>query len=373
MLRGNRGEWGEPYAAIRILGEGRLFIADADGHKNPDEWMSILELIRHEAQERIVTYRYQENNVDIDIIINGELFVSVPATEFLRMADMLSREIRDSRTRVFEVSDRLNFFFERIGMLSIKAKSIDKSDVFLSVRDPRAGIVREHIGFSIKSEFGQNPTLFNTSKASAFIYKLSNMNDALMEEVNSMIDDRGHTAVSDRCDRLIECGCNPTFVDLPIAARAGCRAFKENLDLIDPRLITVIERLLYHHFFDHDTDVDLDVLIDKLIVENPCNLSRPDAKYPYMFKSFLYAAYCGMTAGTLWNGNSQVNGGFIKVSQDGEVLAHYALESDAFKTYLFNNCYLEFPATDEGHGNYAKVYKEGNEYYFRLNFQIRYR
>ena len=92
-----------------------------------------------------------------------------------------------------------------------------------------------------------------------------------------------------------------------------------------------------------------------------------------MFKSFLYAAYCGMTASTLWDGTSQVNGGFIKVNASGNVLAHYALESDAFKSYLYNNCYLEFPSTDEGHGNYGKVYMENGEYFFRLNFQIRYR
>ena len=92
-----------------------------------------------------------------------------------------------------------------------------------------------------------------------------------------------------------------------------------------------------------------------------------------MVKSFLYAAYCGMTASTLWDGTSQINGGFIKVSSNGDVLAYYALESDAFKTYLINNCYLEFPSTDEGHGNYGKIYKENDSYYFRLNFQIRYR
>ena len=80
-----------------------------------------------------------------------------------------------------------------------------------------------------------------------------------------------------------------------------------------------------------------------------------------------------MTASSLWQGDSQVNGGFIKVSANGEVLAHYALESDAFKSYLYNNCYLEFPSTDKGHGDYAKVYKENGEFYFRLNFQIRYR
>ena len=92
-----------------------------------------------------------------------------------------------------------------------------------------------------------------------------------------------------------------------------------------------------------------------------------------MLKSFLYAAYCGMTASTLWDGNSQVNGGFIKVSRTGEVLAHYALESDSFKEYLFENCYLEYPSTEENHGDYAKVYKVDNEYFVNLNFSIRYR
>jgi hypothetical protein len=90
-------------------------------------------------------------------------------------------------------------------------------------------------------------------------------------------------------------------------------------------------------------------------------------------KSFIYAAYCGMTASTLWDGKSQVNGGFIKVKANGEVLAHYALESDAFKSYLYNNCYFEWPSTKKEHGFYGNVYKEDNEYYFRLNFQIRYR
>ena len=369
----NKGEWSEPYAAIRIIGEGKLYIADANGNRNPLEWMSILELIRHETRDRIVAYRYDENNVDVDIYVNDTMVLSVPATEFLAMADTLSDEIRSGRGNSFNVSNAVQDFLNRIELLHIKASSINKSDVFLSIQDPRAGVVREHIGFSIKSEFGENPTLFNTAKASAFIYKLSNMTDALMDRINGMVDANNHAAIQDRCDALIANGCNPVFYDLPIAARARCKAFKENLDLIDPRLVTVIERLLWNHFFEHETCVDLAPLFNRIIAENPCNISRPDIKYPYMMKSFVYAAYCGMTASTLWDGTSQVNGGFIKVDASGEVLAHYALESDAFKTYLYNNCYLEFPATDEDHGNYAKVYREDDEYFFRLNFQIRYR
>ena len=90
-----------------------------------------------------------------------------------------------------------------------------------------------------------------------------------------------------------------------------------------------------------------------------------------MIKSFLYAAYCGMTASTIWSGESQVKGGFISVSGDGEVMAYYAMESDSFKNFLYEKCFVDYPSTDSGHGDYAKVYKENDEYYFHLNFQIK--
>lgn len=371
--KANKGEWGEPYAAIRILGDGKLYIADQNGNKNANEWMQVLELIRHETKTRIVTYRCKEDELSIDIDVNGKKVISVPADEFLQAADRLAAEIKDGKGKSFNLSDSIMDFLNRIEIKSIKAKSIDKSDVFLTLKDPRASITRKHIGFSIKSEFGKNPTLFNTAKASAAVYKLTGMTDSLMEEINGMFDRKGHAAVSRRCDTLRENGCTLTFVGFPVAAQAKVKAFEENLDLIDPRLPDVIDYVLRNHFFEHETETDLVCVVKNIINVNPCGVNRPEVKYPYMLKSFLYAAYCGMTASTLWNGKSQVNGGFIKVSGEGQVVAYYALESDSFKSYLFDNCYLEFPSTDEDHGNYGKVYKDGGAYYFRLNFQIRYR
>ena len=367
----NKGEWGEPYAALKILGEGKLHVADEEENCG-NEWMTVLELIRHETQDRIVTYRYQENNVDIDIYVNGDLKISVPARDFLDIAETLSRNIIESRGRSVTVSETVGEFLHRIEMEKIKARSVDKSDIFLTVQDPRAGVTRRHIGYSIKSEFGNDPTLFNTAKASAVVYRLIGADERLENEVNNIVDVHGHVAVGARCEKIKE-HCRLEFVGFPIAQRAGCAAFEENLDLLDSRLKTVIEQLLWNHFFKNKTEVDISKAMEKVIDDNPCGLTRPEIKYPYMVKSFLYAVYCGMTASTLWDGKSEVNGGFIKVKENGEVLAHYALESDAFKSYLYNNCYLECPSTDESHGNYAKIYEEDGEYYFRLNFQIRYR
>jgi hypothetical protein len=91
-----------------------------------------------------------------------------------------------------------------------------------------------------------------------------------------------------------------------------------------------------------------------------------------MLKSFLYASYCGMTASTLWDGRSNVNGGLITVGSTGDVLAFNALESDAFKSYLFNHCCIDYPSTSEKHGNYGRLYQVGEDWFFDLNFQIRF-
>ena len=199
------------------------------------------------------------------------------------------------------------------------------------------------------------------------------MDDALMADINAMVDDKGHAPVRARCARMLERGCSPVYVGYAVAKRAGCEAFKENLDVLDGRLPQLIERLLWNRFFRGEDNNDIAAAVDRVVAENPIGVTRPEVKYPYMMKSFLCAAYCGLTASTLWDGEARVNGGFITVDEDGSVLANYALESEEFKSYLYKNCYFDDPSTGAKHGDYGYVYREGSDYFFKLNFQIRYR
>ncbi|MDO5364177.1 MAG: HpaII family restriction endonuclease [Collinsella sp.] len=369
----NKGEWSEPYVALRLLGDGKLNIADENGRPKLGEWMDILELFRKETELRMVTYvRDSEVNV-VDIDVNGARVASLPVSEFLEAADRLASEILNGKGSSFEASSEMKDFFLRAKMIFLKAKSIDKSDILLTVRDPRSSITREKIGFSIKSKFGKNPTLFNTAHASGVRYKLNGCTRDDMNEINEILDAKGHVAVTARCEEILKRGIEPEYDGYAIAQRAGCEACRENLEVINERLPQVIERMLWNHFFEGFQPVDIPDVVEHLIVANPCGITRPEIKYPYMVKAFIYAAYCGLTASTLWDGRSQVNGGFIAVDENGGVLAHYALESEEFKGYLYNNCYLEFPSTSKGHGDYAYIYEKNGEYYFHLNFQIRYR
>lgn len=374
----NKGEWSESYAAIKILADGRLYLAGNNGHRNLSEWMDVLSLYRIETArngrnsvDRNVRYFVQLDKGNIEIQIDDIFIKNIETKRFKYISDIFKNDILSGNQSSFNVSTETHDFLVDAEIRSLKAKSINKSDIFLTIRDPRASIIREDVGFSIKSEFGKPPTIFNTARASGAKYKLSNMTDDLMNEINNTVNDRGNAAVMERCRKLKDSGCTLEFVGYPIASRAGVATFYENLDNINPRLVNVIERIMWNHFMEEETAQDIPDVVDILIKQNPCNISNPEIKYPTMIKSFLYAGYCGMTASTIWDGESQTKGGFLSVNRHGEVMAYYAMESDAFKNFLYEKCFVDYPSTSSGHGDYAKIYKEDDEYYFHLNFQIK--
>ena len=366
----NKGEWSEVYAALRLVGDGKIALADSSGNPIPNHWMDVVEVIRRETRQRVVTYGLDPESTDVVISVNDSVVANLPATDFADTADTLMEEIAAGK-RAFSASSQVQTFLALAEVMSTKASSGDKNDIYLTTIDGRTGINRKQIGFSIKSHFGNDPTLFNTAPASAVKYQLIHATDSLMDEVNSIFDHKGHVATQQRCDYILKSGCRPRYADFVIAKRAKVQAFKENLELLNPLLPGSVAWILFDHFFRGARDVKLSSVVERLVEANPAKITRPEVKYPYMFKAFLYASYCKMTASTLWDGVGIVNGGYISISSEGEVTCHYALESEEFKSFLYNSAYLDFPDTGKKHGDYAKVYKEGDDFFFNLNFQIR--
>jgi len=370
MDKANKGEWGEVYCILRILAERKIYIADGSGRKQSEDCLNVLELMRKEAAERIVRYHCSPLTTEVTITFDSYR-KTLPASMFLKLADTMLVEIKNGKG-TFALSENLQKEINETGLQSVKAVSKDKNDVYLTILDPRSGVTRKNIGFSIKSELGNAPTLFNTGTNSALVYELDGMTPKLMNEINSMFEDNGKVSVLSRFQALLSKGIKLTFVGFPIHKRHRIQVFRENLEILNPRLPLYFDTALRGILSQKCPSRDIPTVTDYVSQINPAQVQRPHEVYEYMIKAFLYASYCGLTAGTLWNGKSNVNGGFIRVAADGEVLAFYALESDSFKQYLFDNSLIDFPATDKSHGNYAEVYEENGKYYFRLNFQIRY-
>lgn len=51
-LRGNRGEWSELYALLRLLADGRLYCGDANQNRQDDRFFPILKIFRNDQIDR---------------------------------------------------------------------------------------------------------------------------------------------------------------------------------------------------------------------------------------------------------------------------------------------------------------------------------
>ena len=129
-------------------------------------------------------------------------------------------------------------------------------------------------------------------------------------------------------------------------------------------------------------------------------------------KDFLFSSFAGLTASTPWSGRRRLSGGYIDVSQSGELLYYRAISDDIFANYLFRNTKIDVPDRgvnktlaletakvylDEGRdltqseinsiiykngisgtrnskkGDFGYVYQDNGEYFIAINFQIRFR
>lgn len=365
-MKGNKGEWAEPYVAVNLIAEGKVYIADADDKKNDNEWLIILEVIRNETRERKVSYVLDRQKSGVDVSVNdNKMLIGIPVKQFAALSEALKKAIQEGQGS-FGVGDEIDGQLREYGFHSIKAKNSDKSDIYLSTIDARSGITQTNIGFSIKSSFGSPATLFNTGKGSACVFRLENMTDDMMRQINAICTKKGRVDYKARWRKMQDENIVHSFIGY-----GGNGNFEDSLDILNPRLPKLLAYILDELFSDR-CGVRITEVMEHVIEQNPLQIKKPEQKYPYMMKAFLYASYGGLTASLDWDGKTVVKGGYLHVDRNGEVLAYYALESESFKDYLYTHCRFEFPSTDEKHGNFGSVYKVDKEYRFNLNFSIRF-
>lgn len=63
-LKRNKDEWSEPYALLKLLADGKLFLEGMNFEKTEGVFYPILKFIRHK-KERIVNFSYKDKLVVI--------------------------------------------------------------------------------------------------------------------------------------------------------------------------------------------------------------------------------------------------------------------------------------------------------------------
>ena len=339
MFKGNKWEWSEVYALLRIMADEKIYAMDSE------------------------TKEYTAGEM-ISIYINGEKVKELPATEFESESVNLLNEINSKDFYGALSVESTQNFRDKILCYKILTPAIDKNDIMIKITDADT-VYSPTIGSLIKSELGSYSTLLNAGKTTNFIYKIvQNHSDFIREanEIYKVSGGKNHTNVRGRISKIIEENGTLEYRNI------NNQIFEDNLVLIDSNMDKIIaETLLY---FYKEGISNCNDMVEKLEQENPMNYGNVNA-YKYMFKKFLTAVALGMKPATVWDGLDEATGEYIVVTKEGNVLSYHIYNRNYFEEYLLNNTKYEIASTSKH--DFGEVYSENGEDFIKLNLQVRFR
>lgn len=358
-LSGNKGEWSEIYALLRLLADGLLYEGDERGQVLREFFYPIVEIMRQEKHSQII-YRIKEGDV---IVLNdiGDELAKLPMSSFSMYATDLFEQIKSrSGTFSLDVTER---FLSTIQCFSIKAYSASKADICIVVHDPRT-LINPSLNFSIKSQLGGNATLLNASKSTNFTFKVVDVSFSAQDitRINAI---EGRNKVIERYKAIRTSGGHLVYSHLDSSI------LQSNLRMLDGDLPHLIALLLLQQLESNSSSFP--TLLEEIADKNLLNLLADNdllASYIYKAKHLLTSVALGMMPATKWKGIYDANGGYLIVKRNGEIVCYNFYNRNKFENYLFENAYLERASTTRH--QYAELYYDENgELSFKLNLQIR--
>lgn len=353
-ITGNKGEWSEIYALVKLLSEGKLYAADENTNKIEDIFFPILSIVREENPGKHIKLKIN-NDLCIEVVKNGELIRVLTHDKVEEYAAHIFAEIA-AGSKSFEISN-IGSIMNALECEKIKAPSSDKADIQIEIHDINTGY-ESICGFSIKSELGNPPTLLNASKATNFVYKITDLEEADIQRINS-IDSR--EKIKDRINAVLEKG--EMFFEY-----AANETFASNLMLVDSGMEDMMGHIILRHYQTGETSCE--AVLNQLEEENPMHYPRKGF-YKYKFKKLLCSIALGMVPSKEWNGIDDATGGYVIVTDDGECLAYHIYNRDKFEEYLLKNTKFERASTSRH--DYASIYEFEGSNYMNLNLQIRFK
>ena len=379
VLKGNRGEWAEVYIFLKLLVDGRVFAADKNMQKIAERYLKIFKIFREEIAGH--KFEYVPGEL-IKIIHNGETVSGgMPVLALSKCKDRIWALIKGCNGGL--ISDKeTQSFLNQMFVTKLKSPSVGNDsfggtkDIVMEVQDYTTGI-DSIVGFSCKSDFSGPATLFNASKDNTnFRFKVTGpMTDAIADQFNSLFDVRGEkkvVATARRMRFLKDRHCELTF-DKAVGAIAN-----RNLIMAGGReIVLLVAEMLRHYYYDGEgaySYSSMSKLVKWLSDNDTASFGGDDTESMYRYKvsHLLYAMFTGMRLGSVWNGRSSVNGGYIIVRGDGDVLAYHTCIADEFMDFLVQRLALEQPSHAR-HLSMSISKENDGGYYLKLPLQIRFR
>lgn len=373
--KANKGEWSELYTLYKLLADQELFPIDRSQPKNERLRMPILSILRYTEENIFAEYRIDDEGI-INIRTTGIDDIKVAKKDFEKFAsEMLDSILKGSSDATFEINSIDNFrkrtFCPKIKCYSKKLANgdKDKSDLYIVIHDAFTGQTPK-LGFSIKSELGNPPTLLNATALTNFKYRLSkNLPENRVKQINSMVDKKGHADIQGRVNAIIESGISLEFLTIN-PNKKGEHVFLENLFAVDGFMPQILAYLLVMSYTENTKK--LDELTDKLSDENPLKFPMQTNKksYEIKVKRFVSDVALGLLPSQPWDATHQA-AGILVVTESGNIDCYHIIYRASLDEYLYHD--LKFETASASRHGFGKIDidEEGNQY-FTLNLQLRF-
>ena len=386
LLSGNVGEWSEIYVFFRLLADGRMNVADENLVAIPNEFYKILAILRKEATTEN-RYLRADDNIIIKIKneATGALEEFIMSVEqFAINADRLLEGMKKQSGKRSASYPDIQAFMNDLKIYSIKDIG-HKRDITITIEDFHCNAAQT-LGFSIKSFVGKQSTLFNPGAGTNFIYKISFPKGIKIDcdKFNRDTYNGKPGKIAYRFAKLEELGAKVSF------ERVQSECLYQNLRTIDGDLPKILaEALLLKYKLGLSQWKKIIPVLNDL---NPMKyrISEESPVYEVKIKRFLQDSAMGMTPESEWNGFYDATGGQIIVKKDGDIVCYHVYELNRYLQYLFDSTKLEQAATSEDEDNpghvelgpkgkpskpyqFGWLYKENDEYFIKLNLQVRFK
>jgi len=348
----NKGEWSELYAFLTLLVEPNLSIVDENLTLMHQNIFQVVEIRRADhtkyrvANDKNITKISPKNNQIIYLAKDIKKQKNI----------LLDKIVMHTKSKgSFEIEELQALIDDLLDGQKFKGSSRVKGDLEVVVLDKQRASHFD-LNYNIKSNLGSPPTLLNASNHTNFIYEIDNIDDTIMQQSNAI---KSRKKLLERCAFLTQKGARFSF------SHIQSDTFAHNLKLIDSDLDKILANMLLLSYQKNQKG------IEELIALSVQNKNE-HLFYKKKIGDFANAITFGMRASELWNGDNEVNGGIILVSNSGKV---YLLDLIYYKSvvdrYLIDNIKLDSPSSKRY--KMFEIYKEGGRYYFKLNLQIRFK
>lgn len=345
--RFNRGEWSEIYVACELIGSGEI-LKSGDG------------------MIKIVAVKSVRGNFEAKICDDGFARLNggtqkIKKADFLRASEIILRGILSysGGNGSFEIPEVNNFLIQS-GILKVRAGNKTRSD--LCLEGFFTGNNLEEKSFSIKSFFGSNPTILNVSKKSGIKFMLSD--NPGEETVKKLM---GIKSPKELVREIIAGGLKLVYSGFVE------KVFEENLKFIDSSFPETFAYSLVVYY--SGTGGDITDIINSMSAgdQRTAACYKTDIEDKYLkdrFSRLLLDVTSGMTTAVEWNGNYDVRGGYIIVT-DSQIACVIQDDIQALKDYLLKHSYFDTPSM--ARYDFGFLYRLENKYYVNLIAQIRLR